>query len=82
MVVDVMDAFGVVTPHTIPITQDQCAHCGQVAFGGSKDLDASAAQAVAHIAALENDLISKLEKSEHPEIKVQVERAKARRDDN
>lgn len=80
--VDVEDYFGVVTTHTIPLVGDCCSLCNRVFPGndGSADIEASVAQVVAHVRDIGDGLITKLEKSSHPEIKKHVELAKAKRD--
>lgn len=82
LVLDVEDHFGVVSHHTIPLMGDKCPHCGTVLGGsaGSPDIEASVAQVIASVEACVNDVIAKLEKVDHPEIKKLVEGAKAKRD--
>lgn len=86
VIVEVEDDFGIVTPHTIPLTGDVCAHCGCVIPGtkGSPDVEASAAAVVAHVDGIMDQVIAQLEKIAHtsPEIQQHVDRAKAKRNGN
>jgi hypothetical protein len=83
VVVEVEDDFGVVSRHTIPLIGDCCSMCGHQFPGsnGTPDVEASIAQAVAHVDGIMDEMIPKLEKVAHssPQIKEHVERAKAKK---
>jgi hypothetical protein len=63
--VDVQDIFGVITPHTIPMTGDHCPTCGCSLPGttGSPDLEASVAAAIAHVGEIEQGFLAQLKSS-------------------
>ena len=83
VVVRVENDFGHVTPHTIPLTGDKCAHCGLIIPGtkGSPDVAASVAAVLAHVDEVMGHVIARLEPIAHtsPEIQQHLERAKAKR---
>jgi hypothetical protein len=79
--VDVQDIFGIITPHTIPMTSDHCPMCGGALAGttGSPDLEASVAAAVAHINDIELGFIAQLKSSKNisPEMLKAIQAAEA-----
>jgi hypothetical protein len=72
MVVDIEDDFGIVTPHTIPLTGDSCVLCGHVMPGGSTNVDLSVAVAVAGVDQTTDDLLAKLANSKNPDVQAVV----------